>query len=191
MRWWVVALGVTACARQAPPDETDPLVQKLLAEKARVARGGQPGGPPTGGGPNDQLAELTQQPPDVPISLPVRTHSLTRGAITATPRKLETAQIVAGPKLKLSTTDRFVRVVVRVSTTEQVTLDLSQAVLARGTQTWPLARDVQRVGQGSPLAATLASGVAQDLVLYFELPADSVQAGLSLRLEALELRLLE
>jgi hypothetical protein len=103
---------------------------------------------------------------------------------SVTPRRMETAQIIGGTKVKLSTTDRFVRLVVSVSTSKETTFDLAKATLEKGSDVYELARDVQRVGQGSPLATSIGPGVAQDLVLYFELPPAAISSGLTLKLPA-------
>jgi hypothetical protein len=118
--------------------------------------------------------------PDAPVGVSVKEAPTTVGDVTVTPRRMETAQIIAGTKVKLSTTERFVRLVVAVSTTKDETLDLAKASLVKGNDVYALARDVQRVGQGSPLAAAVGAGVTQDLVLYFEIPPSALGAGLSL-----------
>jgi len=163
-------------------DDSDPLIRKMKAEQERLAKGGAPGGPPAARpAPADTpLAEVVQRPPDVAVPLPVAATPVTVGPVTLTPRRLEVAQTVEGPKVKLSTADRFLRVVVIASTTKEETFDLSQATVTWGESTAPLARDVQRVGQGSPLAATLAPAVPQDLVMYFEVPPVALAPGLTL-----------
>ncbi|MCU0697758.1 MAG: hypothetical protein MUC96_14630 [Myxococcaceae bacterium] len=177
----VVALLVLAgCPAKRAVDESDPLIQKLKAEQERLAKGGAPGGPPGSAGAPSPLAELAQQVPDTPVAVSVKEAPITVGAVTLTPRRMETAQSISGSKVKLTTTDRFVRLVVSASTTKDEALDLSKATLTQGSDVYALARDVQRVGQGSPLGASLGAGVSQDLVLYFEVPASAVGAGLSL-----------
>jgi hypothetical protein len=176
-----LALGLLVlcgCPRERAVDEGDPLIQKLKAEQERLARGGAPGGPRTDG--TNPLAELAQQVPDTPVSVSVKETPASAGAVTVTPRRMETAQILSGGKVKLTTTERFVRLVVSVSTTKDEALDLSKATLAQGSDVYALARDVQRVGQGSPLGASIGAGVSQDLVLYFEVPPSALGAGLSL-----------
>lgn len=126
------------------------------------------------------LADIAQQVPDVPVKIPVRTDPSSSGVLTLTARRMETAQIIAGPKMKLSTADRFVRLVVSAQTTKETTLDLTKVTLSRGNETFELARDVQRVGQGSPLAPTIGPGISQDLVLYFEAPPSALVPGLNL-----------
>lgn len=184
----VVPLLLAACPeKKASVDENDPLIQKLKAEQARLDKGGAPGGPPGASPmkePPQPLADIAQQPPDVPVNVTVKSAPVTVGDVTLTPKRLETAQIVAGPKVKLSTADRFVKLVVSVSTTKDTSFDLAKATLVRGAETFELARDVQRVGQGSPLASTISAGVSQDLVLFFEVPPSSLAAGLKLVLPA-------
>lgn len=180
-------LGLCGCPEKKSIDESDPLIRKLRAEQERLDKGGLPGGPPGANqakNPAEPLAELTQQPPDMPVNVTIKSSSVTVGDVTVTPKRLETAQIVAGPRVKLSTTDRFLRLVVSAATAKETSFDLAKATLKRGADAWELARDVQRVGQGSPLASTLTSGVPQDLVLYFELPPASVGPGLTLVLPA-------
>ena len=181
-----VALVLGCPDRRAPQvDENDPLIRKLKAEQERLAQGGAPGGPPGTSPlkePPHPLADVAQQPPDMPVPVPVRMEPTVMEGTSVTPRRMETAQSIGGAKVKLSTTDRFVRLVVSVTTSKETTFDLAKATLSRGSDVYELARDVQRVGQGSPLATSIAPGVAQDLVLYFELPPSAVSSPLKLLL---------
>lgn len=167
----LIAVALWGC--RACPMKDDRLYDKLEEERQRLGA--------AGGDATKALADLTQQPPDVPKVLSVR-GPVTANGVTLTPKRLELAQIIAGPKVKLSTNDRFARVVVTVATEKDATFDLSAATLVQGQDTFELARDVQRVGQGSPLSASVPGGVAQDLVLYFELPEAKAAAGLTLTL---------
>lgn len=184
----LVPLLLAACPeKKSSVDENDPLIQKLKAEQARLDKGGAPGGPPGASPmkePPQPLADIAQQPPDVPVNVTVKSAPVTVGEVTLTPKRLETAQIVAGPKVKLSTAERFVKLVVTISTTKDTSFDLAKATLVKGAETFELARDVQRVGQGSPLASTISAGVSQDLVLFFEVPPASLAEGLKLVLPA-------
>ena len=185
----LVAMLLVGCPDRRSPrvDENDPLIRKLKAEQERLANGGAPGGPPGASPlkePPPPLADVAQLPPDMPVPVPVKAEPVALDGTSVTPRRLETAQIIGGMKVKLSTTERFVRLVVSVTTTKETTFDLSKATLTRGTEAYELARDVQRVGQGSPLATSIAPGVAQDLVLYFELPPAAVSSPLMLMLPA-------
>lgn len=180
----VAALALCACPDKKPTvDENDPLIQKLKAEQDRLSKGGQPGGPGmrSKDDPNP-LAEVAQQPPDTPVTVKTKTDSVTVGGLTVTPNRIETAQAVSTAKVKLSTADRFVRLVITVQTSKELTLELSKATLVKGSDVFELARDVQRVGQGSPLAPTIGPSVAQDLVLYFEVPPAQIVPGLTLSL---------
>lgn len=189
----VVPLLLAGCPdKKSSVDENDPLIRKLKAEQERLDKGGAPGGPPGANSlkePAQPLADIAQQPPDVPVNVAVKSAPVTVGDVTLTPKRLETAQIVAGPKVKLSTADRFVKLVVSVSTTKDTSFDLAKATLVKGSETYELARDVQRVGQGSPLASTISAGVSQDLVLFFELPVAALGAGLELQLQGIVLPL--
>ncbi|MER2564041.1 MAG: hypothetical protein ABTQ32_25150 [Myxococcaceae bacterium] len=184
----LVPLLLAGCPeKKSSVDENDPLIQKLKAEQARLDKGGAPGGPPGASPmkePPQPLADIVQQPPDVPVNVTVKSAAVTVGDVTLTPKRLETAQIVAGPKVKLSTAERFVKLVVTISTTKDTSFDLAKATLVKGAETFELARDVQRVGQGSPLASTISAGVSQDLVLFFEVPPASLAEGLKLVLPA-------
>jgi len=182
----VVALLLGCPDKRAPQvDENDPLIKKLKAEQGRLAQGGAPGGP-RGASPLKEppppLADVAQLPPDMPVPVPVKAEPVVMEGTSVTPRRMETAQIIGGTKVKLSTTERFVRLLVSVTTSKETTFDLAKATLTRGADSYELARDVQRVGQGSPLATSIAPGVAQDLVLYFELPPSAVSSPLKLRL---------
>lgn len=189
----VVPLLLAGCSeKKSSVDENDPLIRKLKAEQERLDKGGAPGGPPGANAikePPQPLADIAQQPPDVPVNVAVKSDAVTVGEVTLTPKRLETAQIVAGPKVKLSTADRFVKLVVSVSTTKDTSFDLAKATLVKGSETFELARDVQRVGQGSPLASTISAGVSQDLVMFFELPVTALGAGLRLELQGIVLPL--
>lgn len=184
----LVPLLLAGCPeKKSSVDENDPLIQKLKAEQARLDKGGAPGGPPGASPmkePPQPLADIVQQPPDVPVNVTVKSAAVTVGDVTLTPKRLETAQIVAGPKVKLSTAERFVKLVVTISTTKDTSFDLAKATLVKGAETFELARDVQRVGQGSPLASTISADVSQDLVLFFEVPPSSLLEGLKLVLPA-------
>ena len=185
----LVAAVLVGCPdRRAPQvDENDPLILKLKAEQERLAQGGAPGGP-RGASPLKEspppLADVAQLPPDMPVPVPVKAEPAVLEGTSVTPRRMETAQIIGGTKVKLSTTDRFVRLVVSVTTSKETTFDLAKATLEKGSDVYELARDVQRVGQGSPLATSIAPGVAQDLVLYFELPPAAISSPLKLKLPA-------
>lgn len=182
--WLVVTAALSACPeRKGSVDENDPLIRKLKAEQERLAKGGAPGGPQGLSPlkePPQPLAEVALQPPDMPVPLAVKEGAVTADGVTVEPRRLETAQTISGPKVKLSTTERFVRLVVTVSTTTERSFNLAKATLTRGAEVYELARDVQRVGQGSPLVATVGPGVSQDLVLYFEVPPAAVSGPLRL-----------
>jgi hypothetical protein len=178
-----VLLIFSGCPAKTEPsaDEADPLIQKLKLERERLAKGGKPGGPPSQTpAPITDLAEMTQKPPDVPIVVEVQNGSVSSGTVTITAKRFETAQVMSAAKVRLSTTDRFVRLVVSVSTLRDETFDLKRATLVRSGEQYELATDVQRVGQGSPLGSMVQGGIPQDLVLHFEVPQSALDTGLSL-----------
>jgi hypothetical protein len=181
----LVAVAVlSACPDRPLPyvDENDPLLKKLKTEQERLDQGGAPGGPQPLRELPSPLADVAQRPPDMPIPLPVNAEPQTIGEASVTPKRLETAQILGGSKVKLSTTERFVRLVISVTTSKMTTFDLAKATLRHGSDGYELARDVQRVGQGSPLSTSISPGVAQDVVLYFESPLSAIAPPLKLML---------
>ncbi len=182
-RLLVVALLCSACPKDEPTyDPNDRTIAKLKAEQERLARGGTPSGPPAPVAkdePNPLAEVAAAQRPPVPLKVLESTGTLQDVTITVT--SAEMSQTVAGPKTSLSTADRFLRVAFSATAKKDSTLELSTVTLVNGAQSAGVARDVQRVGQGSSLSTTaLKAGEPVNLVLYFEAPAPLLNPGLAM-----------
>lgn len=182
-RLLVVALLVSACPKDEPTfDPNDRALAKLKAEQERLAKGGKPSGPPSAANKPEAnpLAEIAaaQRPP---VALTVLQSSGTFQDITITVTSAEMSQTVAGAKTSLSTEERFVRVAFTATAKHDATLELATVKLVNGAQEAGVARDVQRVGQGSSLSTTaLKAGEATNLVVYFEAAPALLNPGMSM-----------
>lgn len=182
----VAALALLGCPEEKPAFDpsSDRTLQKLKEEQARIANGGQPGGPPNAKTPANPLAEAAaaQEPPralDLPPNVVAKLD-----AIAIELRRVEVMQTLQTPRAAVSTGERFVRVFLTARTTEKTPLSLSHAQLVRGADKAGVAFDVQRLGQGSPLETAIEPGVDQDLVLFFEVPPSMIGPGLKIILPA-------
>ncbi len=183
-----LALALFGCPKDEPGfDENDPLIKKLKAEQQRLEREGPPRAPPAPRNREpepDPLAEAAARgdaptPLTVPAAPPVAA-----GGATLSVKAAETSHTVKGAKMALSSADLFVRVTLTATAARPETLDLASATLALGEERFGIARDAQKLGQGSPLLARLEPGVSQSLVLYFEAPPAAVKKGLKLILSS-------
>lgn len=183
----VTLLLLAGCPKDEPPafDPNDRTLQKLKAEQDRLSRGGQASAPPraTDTPPNPLAEAAAAQGRPEPLEVPAGT-SAKVGALTLSVKRAEVSQTVAGGKVSLSTADRFVRVTLTAVTGKRETLELADAKLVNGAEEAGLARDVQKLGQGSPLSATVEPGVTQDLVLFFEAPPAMIKKGLKIILRS-------
>lgn len=178
------ALTFFGCPKDEPKfDENDRAIAQLKAEKDRLAHGGAaPIVPhPAPHTPENDLAEAAAQP-KAPQRLKVLESQGAYGELTLTVKSAESSQNVKGTKTSLSTADRFVKVVLNAHAKARETIELGSVVLVREGEQAAVARDVQRVGQGSPLGEIgIDAGQDQELVLFFEAPASIVGPGLMLR----------
>ncbi|MEW6430549.1 MAG: hypothetical protein AB1730_03475 [Myxococcota bacterium] len=178
------AVALLGCPKEeSPPFDpaNDRTLQKLKEEQARLAQGGQPGGPPTGKPePVDPLAAAAaaQEPPRA-LDLPASTRAQV-GPISFEVRRVEVMQTLKTARAAVSTADRFVRVSLTATTTKKAPLSLGKVELVRGDEHAGVALDVQRLGQGSPLETAIEPGVEQDLVLFFEVSPGMIGPGLKI-----------
>jgi hypothetical protein len=175
---FALAAALASCTKDAPAPLEERTLARLKAEQERLARGGAPGGPPKQ--EEDPLANVASNPQPA-RALKVRPSSGTLGVVEYALTAAEISQTVKGAKVELSTPERFVRVVLTAKASAPATVTLGEATLVHGEAISTIARDAQRVGPGSPLSPVqLDPGVAQELVLYFEVPADSAGGALKL-----------
>ncbi len=189
LRGLVIGLLLTGCPKQddAPPefDPNDRTLQKLKAEQERLAKAG----PPRMKEPEpDPLAAIVTSP-SKPENLGIPSGvEADLGPVTLRLVAVQQSQNVSSGKLSLATTDRFLKVTLDATATKDVELDLSGATLTNGEQTVTIARDVQRVAKGSPMAAKFHRGSTEQLVLYFEAPSEMIRKGLKIILTSPESR---
>lgn len=178
------AVALLGCPKEESPGfdpANDRTLQKLKEEQARLAQGGQPGGPPNvKAEPADPLAAAAaaQEPPRA-LDLPANSRAQV-GPIALEVRRVEVMQTLKTPRAAVSTADRFVRVFFTATTTKKAPLSLGKVELARGDERAGVALDVQRLGQGSPLETAIEPGVEQDLVLFFEVSPGMIGPGLKI-----------
>ncbi len=180
MKSLAIALGLLALAG-CKKDESvgdDRLIAKLKAEKDRLGPQGAPLAPaqqPQGNPLVEQLAaddrpRVLQSPQNSTVQV---------GNATLRIQSLETSKSVKGDRVGLTSSETFLKVALSVVSSKEEPLGFRGASLSNGTDTWPLASDVQRVA--GTRGETLAIGAEKkDLVLYFELPPEQVKAGLKL-----------
>jgi hypothetical protein len=173
-----VAVLLAGCPKdEAKVDESDPLIQKLKAEQERLKKEPPRALPPPA---EAQLTKaVVEGAPPVALTpattVAVHTHS-TNIAVKA----LSTSQQVKGARATVSTSDTFLKVTLSAMATEAVEIPVSQATVVSGDHSYGIARDAQKLGQGSPLGVTVVPSDDQELVLFFELPPDAVKKGLKL-----------
>jgi hypothetical protein len=175
----MAALALLGCPEEKPAFDpsSDRTPRKLKEEQERLAKGGPVGAKPPLADPLAEAA-AAQAPPRALDLPPGRIAKV--GPISLELRRVEVMQTLRTPRAAVSTADRFVRVFFTASTTRRAPLSLSQARLVRGSDTAPVALDVQRLGQGSPLETAIEPGVQQDLVLFFEVPPEMIGPGLEI-----------
>lgn len=175
-----VAVLLAACTKQRDEPEFDPndrALQKLLAEKERLAK--EHAAPPQPDAPNP-LAQIAAAP-SRPESLGIPTGVAGElGGVKLTLTEVKQAQTLGNGKVSLSTEERFLQVFLDATTPKPVTLDLSGAELQLDEQHFALARDVQRVAGGSALSLPLDAEKTQPIVLLFEVPSDAIRKGLKI-----------
>lgn len=187
---WLAALALGACPREEAPGfaADDRTLAALRAEQARLAQGGAPGrGPPLRPEPDPLAEAVVAHEPLRPLSVPAGA-TADLGPVALTVRGLEVSQTVAGPKLSLTTAERFLKLTLEAKAHALARLDLAGAQLRQGDTTVPLARDAQRAAGGSPLSAELQPGDNRELILFFEVPPALISRGLKFVLSGPESR---
>jgi hypothetical protein len=176
---FILGCALVACPKDEARPEDDRTIARLKAEQERLARGGAPAAPPTQP-TEDPLAAATRNPqPTRPLS--VKPSSGTLGDVEFTLKSAHLSQNIKSARLELTTSDHFIRVVLAAKASASAGVSLASAALTRGELRAEIARDAQRVGQGSPLSPIqLDPEVTQELVLYFEGPPGLIGPGLTL-----------
>jgi hypothetical protein len=174
-----LCVALAGCVKDQPiaPDESDPLIQKLKAEQERLQR------PPPRQLPPPAEAQLAQAVVDAapPKALtPVSTVAVHSHSANFALKAMEQSQQVKGARAAVSTPDAFLKVTLSVMALEPIELPVAQATVTSGDHSYNLARDAQKLGQGSALGVTVSPGDDVTLVLFFELPQDAVRKGLKL-----------
>jgi hypothetical protein len=170
----VGGLVLAACPKDEEP--RDRAIELLKAEQERLRKEGQAPRRPADPDPLAEIAAGEARPENLGIPSGVNGDL---GPVTLSLAEVQIAQTV-GQRVKLSTTDQFVRVTLEVTTREAVTLDLAGARLVQGERAFALARDAQRAAGGSPLTAKIQPGGSERLVLFFEAPREALGPGLKL-----------
>lgn len=177
----IVGLLITGCPKEndAPAgfDQNDPLIKKLQAEQARLAKAG----PPKPKEPEpDPLAAIVASPAK-PESLGIPSGvAADLGPVSLSLVEVLQSQRVGTDRVSLATTDRFLKVTLDAFSKEALELDLSGALLESEGRTLSLARDAQRAAKGSALVTHLPANAHKDLVLYFEAPDEMIKKGLKI-----------
>lgn len=169
-----LGLALTGCPKEDEP--RDRAIELLKAEQERLRREGAAPRRPAEPDPLAAIAAAGGRPENLGIPAGV---SADLGPVTLSLREVQIAQTV-GERVKLSTTDQFVRVTLEASTRAAFSLDLASAQLTQGEQTFALARDAQRAAGGSPLTVKIQPGGTERLVLFFEAPREVLRPGLKI-----------
>jgi hypothetical protein len=171
--------------KDAPGDER--LLQRLQAEKERVANGGSVVGPPAAKKPASAEAEPEVSPlaklvekrdPSATRILPMsgsKPASFRGGTVRVV--SLEATHSV-GEQIAVTTEDWFVKVTLSAIGKDGLAIDLADARLEKGGQQFPLARDAQAASR-SPAKVALSVKEAK-VPLFFEVPEASLGSGLTL-----------
>lgn len=182
----VIGLLLTGCPKDEPQfDVNDPLLKKLKAEQERLEKAGPPKLKEPEPDPLTRVLEADSKPDFLGIPAGV---SADLGSTSLSLVEVQRSQTVGGEKVSLSTADRFLRVTLEATAKKAVTLDLSGATLENGEKSAAVARDVQRVGRGSPLSMELSAGSTRKVVLFFEAPDEMIGKGLKIILATPESR---
>lgn len=183
----LLGLLLCGCPKQDAPefDPDDPLLQKLKAEQARLAKAG----PPTTREPQPDPLAAVIAAPTKPESLGVPAGvAADLGPVALRLVEVQQSQQVGTDRVSVATTERFLKVTLEATAPKDVVLELAGATLEREGQTAPLARDAQRAGKGSPLSLQLRAGKPQPVVLFFEASPEMISKGLKIILTSAESR---
>jgi hypothetical protein len=184
------------CTKEEAPPQEDRTLAKLRAEADRVGKGGAPAGPPSRAqqasdeDPNMGLAGLAtadEGASDRKLRLPDPNDTKHVDTVAVKLTGLEASHSVKGGKLSLTTEEQFLRVQLVMQNVGQapanLSLDGARLVDAAGKE-YPLARDVQIAAGTRELRHTWAPEERSDVVLFFEVPPSTLDAGLTLVLPA-------
>lgn len=182
----LIIASLAACPKKDEPPEFDPSTDrtllKLRAEQERLEKEARQAPPPD---PLTSAIAAPLKPENLGIPQGVEADL---GKITLTLVAVQQSQ-TAGGKVTLTTSERFVRVTLEARSNESspVELNVADAQLGFGDQTFALARDVQRASK-SPLSVKLDPGHTEKFDLHFECPPQVVAKGLKIILSRGESR---
>lgn len=183
------------CTKEEAPPQEDRTLAKLRAEADRVGKGGAPSGPPSRAqqpseDPNMGLAGLAtadEGASERKLRLPDSNETKHVDTVAVKLTGLEASHSVKGGKLSLTTEDQFLRVQLVMQNVGQapaaLSLEGAKLVDAAGKE-HSLARDVQIAAGTRELRHTWAPEERSDVVLFFEVPPSTLDAGLTLVLPA-------
>ena len=181
MRLLFFALLLAACSKQREEPEFDPndrALQKLMAEKERLAK--HPPPPRPAAGEPNPLAEIAAAP-SRPESLGIPNGAnADLGPVKFTLVEVKQSQTFGNGKVSLSTEDRFLQVQLDATSSKAAKVDLTGAELQNGDEHFAIARDVQRVAGGTALTFELDPGKTVSVVLLFEVPPSVIRKGLTI-----------
>jgi len=178
------------CTKEEAPPQEDRTLAKLRAEADRVGKGGAPSGPPSRTqapeDPNMGLADLAtadQGASDRKLRMPEPNDTKHVDTVAVKLTGLEASHSVKGEKLSLTTEEQFLRVQLVMQNVGQapaaVSLEGARLVDEAGKE-FALARDAQIAAGTRELRHTWAPEERSDVVLFFELPPSTLEAGLTL-----------
>jgi hypothetical protein len=182
------------CTKEEAPPQEDRTLAKLRAEADRVGKGGPLSGPPSRAqapdDPNLGLADLAtaaEGASDRKLRLPEPNDTKHVDTVAVKLTGLEASHSVKGGKLSLTTEEQFLRVQLVMQNVGQapaaVSLEGARLVDEAGQQ-YALARDAQIAAGTRELRHTWAPEERSDVVLFFEIPPSTLEAGLTLVLPA-------
>ena len=178
-----------ACTKGADtPNPEDRLLAKLKAEQEREKKEGPTVGPhPNLDSPemnvDDGLAKAAVEPPTPvkSLKLPEKVE-FKSGQLAVKLNGAETSQSIANGKVRLSTNEQFLRIELKLTADAAANIDLSSALARAGDETFPIAKDVQRLVGTKNLTRPVAAGESFETVLMFELPDAALAKGVTLKL---------
>lgn len=190
----LAAALVGGCTKEEAPPPEDRTLAKLRAEADRVGKGGAPSAPPARAqaseDPNTGLAGLATADDgasDRKLRLPEPNDTRHVDTVAVKLTGLALSHSVKGGKLSLTTEEQFLRVQLVMQNVGQapavLVLEGVKLVDAAGNG-YALARDAQMAAGTRELRHTWAPEERSDVVLFFEVPPSTLDAGLTLVLPA-------
>lgn len=163
------------CRRDEPPVLTEEQAHTLEKLRHEVDRQN------AARDPNARLAELAARPPPPAAGerpLPAKLAPVDAGPVRVTLTSVHAAHQVSGGKLSVTSEDWFVRVTLQVENLRQgqVPVNFSLVTLSSADGEHPIARDAQRLAGTRELDRALQPGLAEPVVLHFEVPAAALGA---------------